>query len=180
MEPVSRDLILTVIAVVGRGGEGGAYRFFRMIIPRIMLAMSDPCEGTRAQVKDWAKREVEVRWRQGKLLLLIWRSCVTAWRCGSSASSCWSRWLWKTWSPSPHSFWTKERREKFVLQIAVQTPLLRLSSVSFLYLMGIVGFFLPKLVSKMKPSNAMKRNWVKVIKLPDPGYSLGIKNRWRI
>lgn len=44
--------------------------------------------------------------------------------------------------------------------------------VSDSYLTGIAGFFLPKCVSKMKPSIAMNKNWAKVTMLPQPGNSL--------
>lgn len=38
--------------------------------------------------------------------------------------------------------------------------------------MGIVDFFLPKLLSKTNPSNAMNANWAKVTMFPHPGKSL--------
>lgn len=38
--------------------------------------------------------------------------------------------------------------------------------------MGIWEGLQPKLVVKMAPSNAMKRNWKKVMMFPEPGSSL--------
>lgn len=130
----------------------------------------------RSNVEIRLKLEVD-GWRLCDKSLLIWRSCVTAWRCWSWERSCWSHWLWRTWSPWSHSFWTERDTtgsllasvRNLFLQQEVQTSSM---SLFVFYLKGIAGFFLPKLDSKMKPSNAMTTNWVKVIMLPHPGNSL--------
>lgn len=146
-----------------------------MIIPRIMLAISDPCEETRQTAgqtrrSDWGGGEADKQ-----QFLLIWRSCVTAWRCWSWERSCWSHWLWRTWSPWSHSFWGEKRQNRFVLESLWHLSCSRKFKpykCFFFYLTGIAGFFLPKFVSKMKPSNAMNINWAKVTMFPHPGNSL--------
>lgn len=61
------------------------YLFFKMIIPRIMFAISDPCEQTRERSD---QNEVEVTdggyvttEKDEQHFLLIGKSCVTARRC---------------------------------------------------------------------------------------------------
>lgn len=127
--------------------------------------------------------EIRLRWRwwmevkaDRQHFLLIWRSCVAAWQCWSWERSCWSHWLWRTWSPWSHSFWTKKRHNGLVLvwylSCSMNFKLHQRVDFLFSYRTGIAGFFLPKFASKMKPSNAMNRNWAKVTMLPHPGNSL--------
>lgn len=144
-------------------------RFFRMTIPRIMLAISDPWEGvSHISWSDSGQREGgSRRERKAEKVLRIWRSCVRAWRCWSWGSSCWSRWRRRTSSPWSHSFWRKKD-----VRICLGQRFHGERSLEVCYLMGIAVFFLPKFDSKMKPSIAMNRNWVKVTMLPHPGNSL--------
>lgn len=92
-----------------------AYLFFRMIIPRIMFAISDPCMEKKAAIRPRVMGKT-LNWRW-KRFLLIWRSCVTAWRCWSWERSCWSHWLWRTWSPWSHSFWGEKRNTRVCFSI---------------------------------------------------------------
>lgn len=108
-------------------------------------------------------------------LLPIWRSCAAAWRCWSWESSCWSHWQWRTWSPWSHSCWGREMWDnRFVLVSILHIFLQQDVQTTWLsyYRIGIAGFFVPNFVSKMKPSNAMKRNWAKVTMFPHPGNCL--------
>ena len=68
--------------------------------------------------------EIRLRWRwwmefkaNRQHFLLIWRSCVAAWQCWSWERSCWSHWLWRTWSPWSHSFWTKKGHDGLVFSV---------------------------------------------------------------
>lgn len=103
----------------------GGYLFFRMIMPRIMLAINDPCKDTREQVNH--RRSVMMRniqqWRR-KAFSPIWRSCAAAWRCWSWEHSCWSRWQWRTSLPWSHSCWVKkiEKKETWSSESVVVVP----------------------------------------------------------